>query len=458
MSLDDAGAFLGARDVLVFRRVGLRWTHLGGLGRGASWAGNVEVQGGLDPRLDTALAQGRPVRRHGRRPHHVVGPYWAVTSAVVRVDAHHAVVLGSPDATPQLLRADDAELVDVAARAVAEVTSVSPARHLADELEVLTALRELTTTAPATVDALLQHLAHAVVDALGCDLAALWLDDRQHAVVHAGWAPRGGPQRAVVAARQLVPHLGSAAGGPDWIVVQDAAERPLPEPIGPDPEVASYLALPLDVDGQRGCLLVVHAAVAARGFTTLCQSLALQLAQAGCRLLETAATHDELVRQLDSSREHAVLDPLTGAANRRGWDEAVGRAREHVASGGTVTVVTVDLDDLKRVNDTHGHNAGDELIIECAQALRRCVRGQPDVIARLGGDEFALLLRGHEVDAVEIADRLRSSLERTLTARGLPLRTSVGAARCAPRSSLDDAVRRADVAMYRDKRARRRAG
>ncbi len=197
---------------------------------------------------------------------------------------------------------------------------------------------------------------------------------------------------------------------------------------------------------------------AARGFTSLCQSLALQLSEAGARLVERAGQRDDLVRELKSTREHALLDPLTGAANRRGWDEAVARAREHVAAGGAVTVVTVDLDELKLVNDTHGHEAGDRLIIECAEALRRCVRGDPDVIARIGGDEFALLIRGDEVDAVDIADRLRLSLESTTTASGLPLRTSVGAARCEPGGSIEDAARRADVAMYQDKRARRGNG
>lgn len=456
MPLDDVEELLGARDVLVFRRVGTHWIHLGGRGRGESWAGRVELHDQSEPRLRTALAGGRPVRRHGQRPHHVVGPYWAATSAVVRVDATHAVVLGSPEPNADLLRVTDEQLVASAARAAAAVTSVAPAKHLADELEVLTALRDLTTSAPATVDALLLHLATTAAACLAADLVAIWLDDEHHAVVEPGWRPRGGAHRAVVAARQLAPGLGAEPGGPAWVVVQDAAERALPEPVGPDDEVASWLAVPLDVDGERGCLLVIHATRAPRGFTALCQTIAVQIGQAGAHLLEAATTHDELLRQLDSTREHALSDPLTGAANRRGWDEAVTRARDHVAAGGTVTVVTVDLDDLKQVNDTHGHGAGDELIIECAQALRRSVRGQPDVIARLGGDEFALLLRGHEIDPIEISDRVRTSLERTLTPRGLPLRTSVGAATCAPRGSIDDAVRRADANMYRDKRARRR--
>ena len=272
------------------------------------------------------------------------------------------------------------------------------------------------------------------------------------------WCPPGGAQRAVVTARQLAGDLPRGGERPDWLVVQDAATRPLPMPIGADPDVASYLAVPVAVDAAHGCLLLVHTRQEARGFTSLCQSLALQLSEAGARLVESVGQREELIRQLDSSRQHALLDSLTGAANRRGWDEAVARARQHVQSGGTVTVVTVDLDDLKLVNDTHGHEAGDRLIIECAQALRRCVRGEPDVIARIGGDEFALLVRGEEVDAVDIADRLRLSLESTTTASGMPLRTSVGAARCDPGGSIEDAVRRADVAMYQDKRARRGNG
>jgi diguanylate cyclase (GGDEF)-like protein len=455
MSEVGAGELPPALDVLVFRRVGSRWTHLGGHGRGAAWAGAFELSELGDPRVERALSTGRPVRRHGQRPHHVVGPYWACTSAVVRIGPDHAVVLGSAHAETSLLHASDEALVAACTEAAAEGTTVSPAKHLADEVEVLTALRRLTSQPPTSVARLLDHLVATAAGALSCDLAAAWLDDGRHAVATPGWCPPGGAQRAVVVARRLAEDLPHGEGRTDWIVVQDASDQPLPMPIGSDPDVASYLAVPLAVDTAHGCLLLVHAAEEARGFTALCQSLALQLSEVGARLIESAGSREELLRQLDSSRENALLDPLTGAANRRGWDEAVSRAREHVDAGGTVTVVTVDLDDLKLVNDTHGHEAGDRLIIDCALALRRCVRGEPDIIARIGGDEFALLVRGEEVDAVDIADRLRLSLESTTTVSGLPLRTSVGAARCEPWGSLEDAVRRADIAMYQDKRARR---
>ena len=194
---------------------------------------------------------------------------------------------------------------------------------------------------------------------------AIWLDDDRHAVATPEWTPDGGAQRAVVAARTLAAETG------ELLVVQDASARPLPAPIGADPAVSSYLTVPIEVDGVRGCMLLVHTQGAPSRFTPLCEQIAVQLAQVGSQMLEVASTHDELVRQLDSSREHAISDPLTGAANRRGWDEAVTRARDHIAAGGTVTVVSVDLDDLKVVNDTHGHGAGDELIIACAHALRR---------------------------------------------------------------------------------------
>lgn len=450
---------LGACDVLVFRRVGRwRWTHLGGYGRGAGWAGTIELAGSPERGLDAVLAGSRPLRRHGQKPHHVIGPYWAATSAVVRVDRDHAVVLGAPQPTLRLIEADDALLAAVAARAAEAVTAVSPAKHLADELEILNALKELTLGAPATLDGLLEHLARCAAESLSCDLAAVWLPDGRRAVADPGWRPQGGPLGAAEAAHQLAGGLGRDPHGPDRFLVQDASERPLPPPVGRDPQVASYLAVPLDVGGRRGCLLAVHSTSRPRGFTALCEELAVQLARTGAPLIEQALTREELVRQLNSSREHALVDPLTGAANRRGWDEAVARARLYVAAGGAVTVVTVDLDDLKQVNDTHGHGAGDELIIDCAQALRSRVRGQPDIIARIGGDEFALLLRGHELDPDGIADRLRRSLEAVTTGSGLPLRTSVGAATCEPRGSLDDAIKEADAAMYEDKRTRRDGG
>jgi diguanylate cyclase len=88
----------------------------------------------------------------------------------------------------------------------------------------------------------------------------------------------------------------------------------------------------------------------------------------------------------------AATDPLTGLANRRGWDEQLGRELARTQrSGGTVSVALLDLDDFKSFNDAHGHQAGDRLLVEAAAAWRGQLR-DVDVLCRWGGDEFAVLL------------------------------------------------------------------
>jgi len=86
-----------------------------------------------------------------------------------------------------------------------------------------------------------------------------------------------------------------------------------------------------------------------------------------------------------------MFDALTGCLNRRGWSEAL-RSEEQRCSrhGLDAAVVIVDLDGLKAVNDSEGHDAGDRCLVECADALRGAVRAE-DAVARLGGDEFAVL-------------------------------------------------------------------
>ena len=149
---------------------------------------------------------------------------------------------------------------------------------------------------------------------------------------------------------------------------------------------------------------------------------------------------DELVRQ-------ATTDIVTGLANRRGFVESVAerRGKSHFA------VVTIDVDELKAVNDQFGHEAGDELIrsvaIACAGAARK-----DDIVARLGGDEFAVFAVGasHDDGAV-IAARIAEAVSNVLV-RGRRARASVGVAAGGPSSDLEDVLSASDAAMYEDKR------
>ena len=157
------------------------------------------------------------------------------------------------------------------------------------------------------------------------------------------------------------------------------------------------------------------------------------------------STHKSLAYQ-------AGHDPLTGLANRASFLSAVDHALSK-GDGDAVSVLFIDLDDFKTVNDVDGHAAGDQLLQHVAERLRSCVRGD-DVVARLGGDEFAIMLC-HGPDAapaVDMAERVLAAMEApfSLHATTTEVRASVGVATLPGGSGVDatEAVRQADIAMY----------
>ncbi len=152
--------------------------------------------------------------------------------------------------------------------------------------------------------------------------------------------------------------------------------------------------------------------------------------------------------------EHALVaashrDELTGLVNRRGLTAAV---RSWPPDGGPVSLLYVDLDDLKVINDGLGHAAGDDAIRAVAATLRAVVRAT-DVVARLGGDEFVVALPACEESA---ARRLASRVHAALPA---PLSASIGLV-TVPRADfrLDEVIEHADRSMYDDKRRKKTPG
>ena len=136
----------------------------------------------------------------------------------------------------------------------------------------------------------------------------------------------------------------------------------------------------------------------------------------------------EARRQLAALEARADVDPLTELPNRRAFERELARSLAYVKRHGTgAALLYLDLDDFKRVNDRHGHSAGDAMLRAVASVLGRHVR-ESDVVARIGGDEFALLLWNcDEADARAKALALEASIGRTiathagvaLTRRGL---------------------------------------
>ncbi|MEV4347872.1 EAL domain-containing protein [Actinoplanes sp. NPDC049596] len=167
--------------------------------------------------------------------------------------------------------------------------------------------------------------------------------------------------------------------------------------------------------------------------------------------LRDISARRELERQL--SRQ-AYTDSLTGMPNRAKFRE---RLEEAVGEGLPVTVLLLDLDDFKLVNDNLGHSAGDELLSTIADRLRRHVRPD-DLLARLGGDEFAILLRDVRAgDAAPLAERLLGAVREPvrLGSRDVTCSLSVGIASAAEGTDAEQLLGNADLAMYAAKRAGR---
>lgn len=169
-------------------------------------------------------------------------------------------------------------------------------------------------------------------------------------------------------------------------------------------------------------------------------------------------TLDRLQKVQQALRHEALHDPLTGLGNRSLFFQrahsALQRLRENQSAG--LAVLLIDIDHFKRINDTFGHGAGDELLTVAAERLGRCFR-ESDTLARMGGDEFAVLLDpvARKVDAVHLASRLLESLQEPAFHNGHPVRfaASIGVVFVGGgHIDIEQLLREADAAMYRAKR------
>jgi diguanylate cyclase (GGDEF)-like protein len=159
----------------------------------------------------------------------------------------------------------------------------------------------------------------------------------------------------------------------------------------------------------------------------------------------------------EQHRDAAMLDPLTGISNRRGFTDAVAEmlARGRRTSAWT-TLILIDLDQFKAINDSWGHPAGDRLLKALTDATRRFL-GAGEVMGRLGGDEFAVALCERRLDeAVVLAERVRRAVATMRVdgpGGGIGFTVSLGVASLRGAHSLDQLLGAADAALYRAKAA-----
>lgn len=311
-----------------------------------------------------------------------------------------------------------------------------------DRLAALHALGVLDTPPEFAYDAVTAHLAsvwHAPISAVSLiDAHRQWFKST------AGLGVRATP-RALSFCAHLLAVEDPALIVPDAREDARFADNPL---VTGEPGIVSYAGVPLADDAglRLGALCVIDRRVR-RPSADEMQALERMAAVVGHALVLQRSAH-RLARM-------ATVDALTGLLNRKGLEAAA-----RTLASGPATVLLIDMDGFKAINDTYGHAAGDVALMAAARRIRACVR-TGDAVARLGGDEFVVLQAGADgpEPGCDVARRITTLIGRPCCHEGavLPLAASIGAAhRLDGATTFEELLRRADTAMYAAKAARKR--
>lgn len=171
---------------------------------------------------------------------------------------------------------------------------------------------------------------------------------------------------------------------------------------------------------------------------------------------------DSLRENVQAAIELAVVDALTGLNNRRFLETHLANALDQAAHNGRpLSLMILDIDHFKSVNDTYGHDAGDEVLKVFAQRIKRVLRGA-DLVCRLGGEEFVVVMPDTPLAVAErVAERVRAAVQGAYfpidaaATRTIPVTTSIGLAERGTDANADALLRRADKALYASKTAGR---
>lgn len=169
---------------------------------------------------------------------------------------------------------------------------------------------------------------------------------------------------------------------------------------------------------------------------------------------------EDLRQQRDLFERQSRVDGLTGIANRREFGEALARAVEAVAPGQAVSLLIIDVDHFKKINDSLGHRAGDACLVDLAGRLREHFQQPGDLPARLGGEEFAVVVGAARAQATQRAERFREALAAgrgQAPEHAVAMTVSIGCGQFDParHKDADEFYGDVDSALYRAKQAGR---
>lgn len=268
-------------------------------------------------------------------------------------------------------------------------------------------------TAVLNLSDLLTHIMRVFREETGfnsCSLALADENDPDALVMQVALGLRAGYQGLKVPAGKGLHGTVMTTGSP--LLIPDMAADPRVYRL--EPNIRSGIYAPLTVEGRVTGVLSAHRSVP-HGFTQADLDMLTVVARYIAGAIEVARLHEQL-------KELAATDPLTRLANRRVFfDRVAAELARSGRRGEPLSVVLLDLDGFKRINDTYGHTVGDSALRAAAQALVKSIRGS-DLAARFGGDEFTLLLPGTTMfQAVEVLGRSGLTAVSCEEAPGTPI-------------------------------------
>ena len=233
-------------------------------------------------------------------------------------------------------------------------------------------------------------------------------------------------------------------------IAHDSKKIPLYEEAGINKvvDINAYIGQPLlNEDGSVfGTLCAIDPSVQPKSieqYSDLLELFSLLLS----RILQNEIKINEQKRISEKLEMESLTDHLTGAFNRRAWDKLLDLEESRCKIyGHSTTIIVIDLNDLKYINDKFGHLKGDQMIQETVQIIKRTVRSN-DLVARLGGDEFGILnIETNLENTQKLANRISESLKQA------GINAAIGVAARQPGTDLQQTVDEADKQMYRHKR------